>query len=94
MAERKQWEMNENQKAFLEALRERGGSATIFELNYLDGHNFNIGSIWVLIKKGFVRVAGERTYVCDVVYNCVEADNVVVGTTKRTVKVFELVNND
>ena len=85
----KTWEMNENQKAFLTALKENGGKATLFELNYFKGFNFKSGSINVLINKGYVKVEDEVTYDCDVVYNGVK-----VGSVKKTAKVYELVSND
>lgn len=85
----KTWEMNENQKAFLNALKENGGKATLFELNYFKGFNFKSGSINVLINKGFVKAEDEVTYDCDVVYNGVK-----VGSVKKTAKVYELVSND
>lgn len=85
----KTWEMNENQKAFLTALKENGGKATLFELNYFKGFNFKSGSINVLINKGYVKAEDEVTYDCDVVYNGVK-----VGSVKKTAKVYELVSND
>lgn len=85
----KTWEMNENQKAFLNALKENGGKATLFELNYFKGFNFKSGSINVLINKGFVKAEDEVTYDCDVVYNGIK-----VGSVKKTAKVYELVSND
>lgn len=81
--------MNENQKAFLNALKENGGKATLFELNYFKGFNFKSGSINVLINKGYVKAEDEVTYDCDVVYNGVK-----VGSVKKTAKVYELVSND
>lgn len=85
----KTWEMNENQKAFLNALKDNGGKATLFELNYFKGFNFKSGSINVLINKGYVKADDEVTYDCDVVYNGVK-----VGSVKKTAKVYELVSND
>lgn len=85
----KTWEMNENQKAFLNALKENGGKATLFELNYFKGFNFKSGSINALINKGYVKAEDEVTYDCDVVYNGVK-----VGSVKKTAKVYELVGND
>jgi hypothetical protein len=83
--------MNENQKAFLEALKEMGGSATLFELK-LAGKEFKSGSINVLKAKGYVTVSedkDDRVFECDVVYNGVK-----VGSVKVTAKVYELVNAD
>lgn len=89
MAEKKTWEMNENQKAFVQALRDNGGKATLFELNYLKGYAFKSGSVNTLIKKGIVKADDEVTYECDVIYNGVK-----VGAVKKTAKVYELVSND
>ena len=85
----KTWEMNENQKAFLEALRANGGKATLFELNYLKGYNFKSGSINYLKTAGLVTCDEEVTYECDVVYNGIK-----VGSVKKTAKVYELVQKD
>lgn len=87
--EKKTWEMNENQKAFVEALKANGGKATLFELNYFKGCNFKSGTVNVLVKKGVVKADEEVTYECDVVYNGVK-----VGAVKKTAKVYELVSND
>lgn len=85
----KQWTMNETQVAFCNALRENGGKATLFELNYFKGFNFKSGSVNTLIKKGIVKADEEVEYACDVVYNGVK-----VGSVKKTAKVYELVSND
>jgi len=85
----KTWEMNETQKAFLEALRANGGKATLFELNYFKGYAFKSGSVNTLIKKGLVKADEEVSYDCDVVYNGTK-----VGSVKKTAKVYELVSND
>lgn len=87
MANKNTWQINENQKAFLEALKENGGKATLFELNHLKGKNFKSGSINALIGKGLVKAEDEITYECDKVYNGVK-----VGTVKVTAKVYELVD--
>ena len=82
----KTWEMNDKQKAFLEALKANGGKATLFELNYFKGCDFKSGSINALIKKKLVTADEEVEYTCDVVYNGVK-----VGTVKKTAKVYALV---
>jgi hypothetical protein len=87
--EKKTWQINETQTAFLEALKANGGKATLFELNHLQGKNFKSGSINALIGKGLVRADDEVTYECDKVYNGIK-----VGTVKVTAKVYELVNAD
>ena len=86
MAKQNTWQINDTQKAFLEALKENGGKATLFELNYFKGKNFKSGSINALIGKGLVKAEDEVTYECDKVYNGVK-----VGTVKVTAKVYELV---
>ena len=87
--EKKTWEMNETQKAFVEALNANGGKATLFELKYFKGTEFKSGSVNTLIKKGIVKADEEVTFDCDVVYNGVK-----VGAVKKTAKVYELVSND
>jgi len=81
----KTWEMNDKQKAFLEALKENGGKATLFELNYFKGYDFKSGSINTLINKGIVTADEEVTFDCDVIYNGVK-----VGSVKKTAKVYAL----
>ena len=85
----KQWSMNETQVAFCKALKDNGGKATLFELNYFKGFNFKSGSVNTLIKKGIVKADEEVEYTCDVIYNGVK-----VGSVKKTAKVYELVSND
>ena len=85
--EKKTWEMNETQKAFLNALRENGGKATLFELNYFKGFNFKSGAINTLIGKGLVNADEKVEYACDVVYNGVK-----VGSVKKTATVYALVD--
>ena len=85
----KQWSMNETQVAFCKALKDNGGKATLFELNYFKGFNFKSGSVNTLIKKGVVKADEEVEYACDVIYNGVK-----VGSVKKTAKVYELVSND
>ena len=89
MAEKKTWTMSETQTAFLKALKDNGGKATLFELNYLKGYNFKSGSVNTLIAKGYVTVEDGDGYVCDVVYNGVK-----VGTITKPAKVYTLVNDD
>jgi hypothetical protein len=85
----KQWSMNETQTAFCKALKDNGGKATLFELNYFKGFNFKSGSVNTLIKKGIVKADEEVEYACDVIYNGVK-----VGSVKKSAKVYELVSND
>lgn len=84
----KTWKMNETQKQFVETLETYENGATLFELK-LDGKEFKSGSINTLISKGIVETAGEREYVCDIVYN-----GVVVGKFTKTGKVYRLVRKD
>lgn len=85
MENKKTWTMNENQKAFLNAIKENGGKATLFELNYFKGYAFKSGAINVLVAKGYVTADEEVTYDCDVVYNGVK-----VGSVKKPAKVYAL----
>ncbi len=89
MAQVKVWSPNETQVAFLNALKDNGGSATLFELNYFKGFNFKSGAVNVLVNKGLVTAEDDVTYDCDVVYNGVK-----VGSVKKTAKVYKLVSND
>ena len=84
----KTWKMNETQTQFVETLGTYENGATLFELK-LDGKEFKSGSINTLISKGIVEIAGEREYVCDIVYN-----GVVVGKITKTGKVYKLVRKD
>lgn len=85
----KTWEMNDTHKAFLTALKENGGKATLFELNHFKGFNFKSGAINVLISKGLVKADEKAEFACDVVYNGVK-----VGSVKKTATIYELVSND
>ena len=84
----KTWKMNDTQKQFVETLEAYENGATLFELK-LDGKEFKSGSINTLISKGVVEAAGEREYLCDIVYN-----GVVVGKITKTGKVYRLVRKD
>ena len=85
----KTWTINDNQKAFLNALKENGGKATLFELNHLKGNAFKSGAINVLVTKGYVKADEKVEYTCDVVY-----EGVKVGTVKKTATVYELVEDE
>lgn len=80
----KTWTMNENQKAFVEELKARGGEATLFEMK-LEGKVFKTGTINALITKGVVEITGEREYACEVVYN-----GITVGKVTKTAKVYRV----
>lgn len=86
---KKEWQANEMQVAFMEALKANGGKATLFELNYFKGFNFKSGCVNALVKKGLVTADDTVEYICDVVYNGVK-----VGSVKKTAAVYELVSND
>lgn len=85
----KTWTMSETQTQFINALKENGGSATLFELNYLKGYNFKSGSVNALIGKGYVEVEDTDGYKCDLVYNGVK-----VGEVTKPAKLYRLVNAD
>lgn len=86
---KKEWQPNEQQVAFMNALKENGGKATLFELKYFKGQEFKSGCVNALVKKELVTADEQVEYVCDVVYNGVK-----VGTVKKTATVYELVSND
>lgn len=85
----KTWEMNANQKAFLEALKSMGGKATLLDLKLAGKGDFKTGAINTLKTKGYVTNDNEVEYTCDVVYN-----GNVVGKVTKTYKVYELVNRE
>lgn len=85
MATVKQWTMNETQKAFVEEVKAAGENGiTIFELK-LQGKNFATGAVNILVTKGVLAKAGEREFVCDVMFNGVK-----VGETTKTGVIFVL----
>jgi hypothetical protein len=84
----KTWSMNNTQRDFVEVLKSYDNGVTLFELK-LAGKDFKSGSVNTLISKGIVEIAGEREFVCDIVFN-----GVVVGKTTKTGKVYKLVSND
>ncbi len=82
---KEKWTPSETQKAFLKALEENGGSATLFELNHLQGYTFKSGAINHLIKAELVSTDTEKQFICDIVYN-----GVVVGKQTKKAKVYTL----
>ena len=84
----KTWSMNDTQRQFVEVLKSYDNGVTLFELK-LAGKDFKYGSVNTLISKGIVEIAGEREFVCDIVFN-----GVVVGKSTKTGKVYKLVSND
>lgn len=88
MEQRKVWEMNETQKAFVNELSKHADGITLLELK-LEGKEFKSGSVNTLVSKGIVENAGEKEFACKVVY-----DGQIVG--KQTLKraVYRLVRKD
>ena len=81
------WQPNEKQKAFLNALKEADGGLTLAEVSKSVGMEIKSGSINTLIAKGMVQTE-DVSYEC----NIVRKDNgEVVGSTKKTVKAYKLV---
>lgn len=79
----KEFKPSEKQVAFLNALKNNGGSATLFELNYLQGCGFKSGSINTLKAHGYVEVTDGEGYDCDIVY-----DGHIVGRIHKAAKVY------
>lgn len=84
----KTWSMNNTQRDFVAVLKNYDNGVTLFELK-LAGKDFKSGSVNTLISKGIVEIAGEREFVCDIVFN-----GVVVGKSTKTGKVYKLVQKD
>ena len=79
----KVWKMNATQRAFVNEVKMAGkDGVTIFELK-VQGKEFATGPINPLVGKGILAKAGERDYVCDVVFNGVK-----VGEAKKHGVVF------
>lgn len=85
MADRKNWEMNETQKKFVEVLGKYPDGITLLEIKLNGDGEFKTGSINVLTSKGIVVADGEREFACDIVYN-----GSVVGKTKKSGKIYRL----
>lgn len=89
---KKAWEMNDTQKAFVEALKELGRPATLMEVNAVTGKEFKTGSVNVLVTKELVRTVDvELTYTETKTFkfdNDVEVTNTVEKTVTR--KAYEL----
>ena len=83
-----QFKLNPTQIAFLNALKDYPNGVTLFELK-LAGKEFKTGSINCLTGKGYVEIAGEREFVCDLVFN-----GQVVGKSTKSGKIYKLVNKD
>ena len=85
MADRKQWEMNETQKAFLELVKGSADGITFREAKKVMP-NLTTGAINTLITKGYVNTDGNtRDFVAQIVY-----DGEVIGKKSYNDKVYRL----
>lgn len=85
MADRKQWEMNETQKAFLELVKGSADGITFREAKKVMP-NLTTGAINTLITKGYVNTDGNtRDFVAQIVY-----DGEVIGKKSYSDKVYRL----
>jgi hypothetical protein len=86
MADRKQWEMSETQKAFLELVKGAGADGITFREACKVMPNLKTGAINTLITKGYVNTDGEtRDFFADIVYN-----GEVIGHKSYSDKVYRL----
>ena len=81
----KVWKPNENQKAFLEALKGYEAPVSLMEIAVDSGVRFASGVVTPLVKRGLV-VATDVEVVCDIVFKGVK-----VGEKKNAVKAYALV---
>lgn len=80
----KVWKPNENQKAFLEALKGYEAPVSLMEIAVDSGVRFASGVVTPLVKRGLV-VATDVEVVCDIVFKGVK-----VGEKKNPVKTYIL----
>ena len=80
----KVWKPNENQKAFLEALKGYEAPVSLMEIAVDTGVRFASGVVTPLVKRGLV-VATDVEVVCDIMFKGVK-----VGEKKNTVKAYAL----
>ena len=80
----KVWKPNENQKAFLEALKGYEAPVSLMEIAVDSGVRFASGVVTPLVKRGLV-VATDVEGVCDIVFKGVK-----VGEKKNPVKAYIL----
>ena len=80
----KVWKPNENQKAFLEALKGYEAPVSLMEIAVDSGVRFASGVVTPLVKRGLV-VATDVKVVCDIVFKGVK-----VGEKKNPVKAYTL----
>lgn len=81
----KVWKPNENQKAFLEALKGYEAPVSLMEIAVDTGVRFASGVVTPLVKRGLV-VATDVEVVCDIMFKGVK-----VGEKKNAVKAYALV---
>lgn len=80
----KVWKPNENQRAFLEALKGYEAPVSLMEIAVDSGVRFASGVVTPLVKRGLV-VATDVEVVCDIMFNGVK-----VGEKKNAVKAYAL----
>lgn len=80
----KVWKPNENQKAFLEALKGYETPVSLMEIAVDSGVRFASGVVTPLVKRGLV-VATDIELVCDIMFKGVK-----VGEKKNAVKAYAL----
>ena len=80
----KVWKPNENQKAFLEALKGYEAPVSLMEIAVDTGVRFASGVVTPLVKRDLV-VATDVEVVCDIVFKGVK-----VGEKKNPVKAYAL----
>ena len=80
----KVWKPNENQKAFLEALKGYEAPVSLMEIAVDSGVRFASGVVTPLVKRGLV-VATDVEVVCDIMFKGVK-----VGEKKNAVKAYVL----
>ena len=81
----KVWKPNENQRAFLEALKGYEAPVSLMEIAVDSGVRFASGVVTPLVKRGLVS-ATDIEIVCDIVFKGVK-----VGEKKNAVKGYTLV---
>ena len=81
----KVWKPNENQRAFLEALKGYEAPVSLMEIAVDTGVRFASGVVTPLVKRGLV-VATDVEVVCDIMFKGVK-----VGEKKNAVKAYALV---
>ena len=80
----KVWKPNENQRAFLEALKGYEAPVSLMEIAVDSGVRFASGVVTPLVKRGLV-VATDVEVVCDIMFKGVK-----VGEKKNPVKAYAL----